>query len=379
MKTPKKITWVFALIIAMLPAFIALACKKEKKEAVEQTPTVAVTTPIIDSVTLHKTYPGYLTAGDATEVVARANGTLSAKHYKSGQYVSKGQVLFTLSNPEYANAVKEAEASLSTARAQREYASKHLAALQKALAAEAVSKMDVISAQNDLNQAEAAIATASAELATARTNMGYLRVTAPISGYVSDNLFSVGAYIAGQNSPVTLCSIYNNSSMTASFSIEDSQFEKLIASHGSISGPIYRSVPINFQSPLPHTYTTDLYYVAPTVTQSTGTIEMRGSLKNPYNELRDGMYVTFDMPYGTEPQAILVRDASISTDQLGKYLYVVNDSNKVVYTPIKVGELYHDTLRLVTQGLKPGDRYVTEALLTVRPGMKVNPKLTSNK
>ena len=87
------------------------------------------------------------------------------------------------------------------------------------------------------------------------------------------------------------------------------------------------------------------------------------------------MYCTVNLPYGSEPEAILVKDASIGTDQLGKYMYVVNDSNKVVYTHIEVGDIYQDSMRLVTKGLKPNARYVTAALLKVRNGMKINPKM----
>lgn len=91
------------------------------------------------------------------------------------------------------------------------------------------------------------------------------------------------------------------------------------------------------------------------------------------NELKDGMYVKVSLPCGIGPHAVLVKDAALSTDQLGKYLYVVNDSDKVVYTPVTVGELYHDSLRVIEKGIRPGDRYVTQALLTVRNGMKVRP------
>ena len=73
---------------------------------------------------------------------------------------------------------------------------------------------------------------------------------------------------------------------------------------------------------------------------------------------------------------MIVKDASISTDQLGKYLYTVNDSNKVVYTPVTVGDLYQDTLRIITSGIAPGTRYVTKAMLKVRPGMSINPVVT---
>ena len=84
-------------------------------------------------------------------------------------------------------------------------------------------------------------------------------------------------------------------------------------------------------------------------------------------------YITVNLPYGTEKNAILVKDAAVSTDQQGKYLYVVNDSNKVVYTPITVGDIYQDSLRIVTGGITPQSRYVTSALLKVRDGMEVKP------
>ena len=77
-----------------------------------------------------------------------------------------------------------------------------------------------------------------------------------------------------------------------------------------------------------------------------------------------------------DPAALWVKDASISPYQLGKYIYVVNDSDKVVYTPIKVGDLYQDSLRIVNSGIKPGDRYVTKAMLKVRNGQTVKPVLT---
>lgn len=116
-------------------------------------------------------------------------------------------------------------------------------------------------------------------------------------------------------------------------------------------------------------------YVAPALETSTGTLDMRCHIKNTYNELRPGMFVKVDLPYKKVSDAILVKDASISTDQLGKYLYVVNDSDKIVYTPIKVGPLYRDSLRVVTSGINPKSRYVTKALLKVRNGMKVTPRL----
>ena len=83
--------------------------------------------------------------------------------------------------------------------------------------------------------------------------------------------------------------------------------------------------------------------------------------------------MTISVPYGENSEAVLVRDASIGTDQLGKYVYLVNDSNRVVYRHIETGELVNDTLREVVKGVDANDRYVTKALLKVRDGMLIAP------
>ncbi len=132
-------------------------------------------------------------------------------------------------------------------------------------------------------------------------------------------------------------------------------------------------MPLNFRIPMQQRYTANISYTAPYVSSSTGALTIEGDINNSDDNLKDGMYATVSLPYGTEPHAVMVRDASIGTDQRGKYLYVVNDSNKVVYTPVQTGELFADTLRVITQGIKPGERYVTKALLSVRNGMQIDP------
>ena len=85
------------------------------------------------------------------------------------------------------------------------------------------------------------------------------------------------------------------------------------------------------------------------------------------------MYVTVELPVTDEPHAVLISDAAIGSDQLGSYIYLLNDSDRVVYTTIETGQLVDDSLRIVTKGINPDDRYVTKALLKVRDGMKVEP------
>ena len=118
--------------------------------------------------------------------------------------------------------------------------------------------------------------------------------------------------------------------------------------------------------------------MSPNVDLSTGTLSIRAEVDNPAGELKSGLYISIRLPYGSREHAILVRDASIATDQLGKYMYVVNDSNVVEYRPVETGQLVNDTLRVIDEGISPTDRYVTKALLKVRAGMPVRPVLEKN-
>lgn len=367
----------FLQIFGALALAAVLSCCKHKDDSDESSvPTIDVAEAVTDSVVLHKEYPGYLRAATRADVVGEVNGRLLTRNFEPGAYVQKGQVLFTIEPTNYRDAVAQAQASLATAISQRDYYTAQSKAMQKAYEQQAVSKMELLQSQASLEQAEASISNARAALETANTSLSKCTVRAPISGYITQATVSVGNYVNGGVSPQTLATIYDNSLFDATFSIEDSQYGELLSDDKGPGKALYSAIPLTFQSELPHKYAADLYYKAPSVNESTGSLQLTGHVKNIDGELKDGMYVTVSLPYGVNPRAILVKDAALSTDQLGKYLYVVNDSDKVVYTPVTVGGLYQDSLRIVEKGIKPGAKYVTKALLTVRQGMKVKPRLT---
>lgn len=354
-------------------AVIVTSCGGHKKSGEDmQEASIDVALPEIDSVTLSNTYPGQLTAISQVEVVARVSGLLTAQLFKDGQYVHKGDVLFRIEDSKYRDAVQQAKAALTTAISTRDYAKSHYEAVKKALESDAVSKMEVNQAESNLQQAEASIKNAQAELETANTNLSYCTITAPISGMASAGQMDVGNYVNGEVSAVTMTTLYDTSVLTAHFAIDENE--------GMITNPknseaLFKNIPLSFSDSVAHKYYGDLSYVAPALEESTGTLDLRCHIKNVYNELKPGMFVKVNLPYKEVSDAILVKDAAISTDQLGKYLYVVNDSDRVVYTPIKVGPLYHDSLRVVTSGITPKSKYVTKALLKVKDGMTVKPHL----
>lgn len=369
----KKHISIIALAIVIAGLLSLAGCAKKEKSNTGGVPEVAVAEAMTDSVVLHKDYPGYLQANLKAEVVGEVSGRLLTKNFESGQYVTKGQVLFTIESTRYRDAVEQAEASLISARSQRDFYSRQTDAMTRALADGAVSQMEMLQSKNSLNQANASIRNANAQLETARTNLAKCTVRAPISGYITIEEISVGNYINGEGNPQTLATIYDNSVFNALFSVSDDSFREMLSNPSAAEKTMLKAVPLKFELPTKTAFTADLYYEAPSVNQSTGALQLVGRVKNVENELKDGMYVTISLPYGVDPKAVVVKDASLSTDQLGKYLYVVNDSDKVVYRPVETGQLYRDSLRVITKGLKPGERYVTEALLTVRPGMEVKP------
>ena len=350
--------------------------KKDNTHEAEELRPVDVAEAFTDSVVLYKTYPGYLSAENYAEVVGLVNGRILSVNYTSGSYVNKGQVLFTIDPTLYQDAVNRAEATLKSNESSLAYAKSHYDAVLQALKDDAVSKMEVYQAESDYKSAEASVNDSKAALHTAKVNLGYCTVTAPFSGYISANTLSPGNYISGAESPVKLAEIYDNTHLYAVFEVEDSQYKKMMAGAKDLDSPLYTGIPLDFNEPLKHTYVADLVYEAPAVDRSTGTILLKGKILNQDNELKQGMYVTISLPYGEDAKAVLVKDAAIATDQLGKYMYLVNDSNIIIKKRIEPGEIYQDSLRVINKGIEPGDKYVTKALLTVRAGEPVKPVLT---
>ena len=362
--------WIMAL------ALFAVSCHKDKKTGDEDMARpVSVAEAFTDSVVLYNTYPGYLTAEFYAEVVGLVNGRLETMNYSSGQYVRKGQVLFTIDPTLFIDALHRAEATLKSNESNLTYSKSHYEAVLKALEDNAVSKMEVLQAESDYNQAIASVNDSKAALHTAQVNYGYCTVTAPISGYITNNKLSIGNYITGADSPVMLAEIYDHTHLFVNFEVEDARYEKMTAGQKKVDDILYKNVPLKFQESLKHDYSCDLTYIAPAVDRSTGTLMLQGKITNIDNELKEGMYVTISLPYGENPKAILVNDAAIATDQLGKYMYVVNDSNVIVKRRIDAGEIFRDSLRVIDKGIEPGEKYITKALLTVRAGEKVTPIL----
>lgn len=359
----------FAAIFITNIVFL-FGCTKKDSDSPRTPMRVEVDKPFVKNVVLHRQYPGYVSAQNSVDIVARVSGYLVSAPFSGGSRISKGQLLFVIEPDQYKDAVDKAEAALENAQAQLDYAENNYVRMSEAARSDAISEIDLIQSATQLLSAKSNVKDAEAALSSARTTLGYCYIRAPYSGRITLGTLSNGNYVAGSASPVKLATLYEENLMYAYFNIEDRQFVNMIAGNRSVLGD---TVFVSLQTGSPIMFTAVLDYVSPNIDLSTGTLQLRAEIDNREGRLKDGMYVNISLPYGKSDSAVLVRDASIGSDQLGNYVYVVSASDTVEYRHIETGELVDDTLRMVTAGLAADELYVTRALLKVRDGMRVTP------
>ena len=366
----KKLMYIF-LVLSVLTG-----CKEKKDAgAMKGMPTLAISVakPIVKDITLTKDYPGYLTTEKTVNLVARVNGTLRSVSYVPGGRVKKGQLLFVIEPTLYNDKVAQAEAELKTAQAQLEYARNNYSRMKEAVKSDAVSQIQVLQSESSVTEGVAAVSNAEAALSTARTNLGYCYVRAPFDGTISKSTVDVGSYVGGSLQPVTLATIYKDDQMYAYFNVADNQWLEMSMNNQQPTKELPKKIMVQLGKEGTESYPATLDYLSPNVDLNTGTLMVRANFDNPQGVLKSGLYVSITLPYGEADHAILVKEASIGTDQLGKFLYAVNDSDIVHYRHIEIGQLINATVRQVLGGLSPQERYVTEALMKVRDGMKIKP------
>jgi RND family efflux transporter MFP subunit len=361
----KRIIFVVAL------AAIAACHKKSEGTAGTAALPVEVAHPTVTDLTLRREYPGYLAADATIPIMGRVNGTVTRRSFTEGQRVKKGDLLYVIEPTLYQNAVEQAAAAVKSAEAELEYARSNYGRMQVAIGSDAVSQIELLQAKSRVESGEAALENARAAHKSAGTKLGYCYIKAPEDGVVGLSEYPVGAYISGETSPAELCRLYKDNIMYAFFDITDNQWLKKVQQGAESMDQ--SDITFTMGGSRQFRWNAKIDFLAPEVNLSTGTLQVRAELDNSSGALKPGSYISVSMPYEEIKDAILVYDASIGTDQLGKYLYVVNDSDRVEYRRIDAGALIDDTMRIVTAGLMPTERYVTKAILKVRNGMPVTP------
>jgi RND family efflux transporter MFP subunit len=340
-------------------------------------PQVTVAAAIGRHVTDWDEFTGHLEAVDVVEVRPRVSGYVERVAFTEGAEVRKGDVLFVIDPRPYAAEVARAEAELARSRTRLELARSEMQRAERLLAVQAISREEFEARASSSRELEAEVRAAEAALETARLNLEWTTVRAPISGRVGRAQVTPGNLVqAGSpNSPplttvVSLDPIYVYFDGDEQTYLEDVGFAPP-SGHGgrpAASRPVYMG--LANEVGFPHRGAID--FVDNRLDPVAGTIRARAVFRNPDHRLTPGLFARVRLAGSRTYAATLVRDAAVGTDQDRKFVYVLQRDGTVAYRRVTLGPLV-DGLRVVRSGLKPGERVVINGIQRIRPGVKVTP------
>jgi RND family efflux transporter MFP subunit len=374
MRTLERTGWLLPLLL--YPAINGCGPSPAQPSLAQQTPEVLVSLPVSREVTDYVDFPGRTEAVNSIEVRARVTGYLDKVHFQEGTDVKQGDLLFEIDPRTYQAELARADATLSQAQA-------HLARMeadaQRAsdlLPGRRISREEFDRIIGDRRESSAAVGVAKANRDLAELNLGFTKVRAPLSGRISRRYIDPGNLVKADETALT--TIVSLDPIYAYFDADERttlQLQRLVR-EGKIRWSPGTELPVLLgladEDGFPKQGT--INFADNRVDPDTGTWRLRGLFHNADHALSPGLFVRMRAPIGKPYTATLVSEEALGTDQGQKFVYVVDDKNKVEYRRVKVGRL-HDGLRVITLGLAPMERVVVSGLQRVRPGIEVTPKL----
>ena len=337
-------------------------------------PPAIVTVMQEEPIQLWKDFTGRLQAVDYVEIRPEVNGKIHDIKFRDGQFVNKGDVLLVIDPAPYQAAVEKAKADFQAAQNQYDLAQKDLSRAQDLVKTEAISKKIFDERQNGSRVAKSQMESAQAQLKQAQIDLDHAFVKAPISGRISRAEITAGNLVqANANAPI-LTTIVSNEGIYADFDVDEQTYlQDIYAKAKNSSEQVQIPVEVVLKSGNSETYKGTIESFDNKIDPKSGTIRVRAYLENKDQSLLPGMFVNVRLGSTGNNNAMLITEKAIGTDQDRKFVYVVGEGNKVAYREIKPGTSISGQ-RVVLNGLKPGEKVITEGIMKIRPDMVVSPK-----
>ena len=369
-------------ILGGAAAVVALTSCGKKDDAaaqmammMQQTPEIAVMTLQPGNSDLSHSYAATIKGRTDIDIRPQVSGFITKVHVDEGQAVRKGQPLFTLDQVQYQAAVDQAVAQLASAKTAVETARLTAANKQRLFDKNIISEYENQVAKNQLAQAEAQLRTAEAAVVTARKNLSYTVVTAPSDGFVGVIPNREGS-LASPSMAQPLTTVSDNSDVYAYFSINEKDLLEMTDNGSKSIAQAIAGMPavqLRLSDGSIYPEAGKVATVSGVIDQSTGAANVRARFKNTNGMLRSGSTGQILVPVVKNDVLIIPQKATFELQNL-RFVYVVNDSNKTVSTPITVDALNDGKNFVVTSGLQPGQRIVVEGVGNkVKPDMEIKP------
>ena len=324
-----------------------------------------VTTINTSSADLQTTYPATSKGVQDVEIRPKTSGFLTQINVKEGQTVSAGQTLFVIDNETYQAQVRQAQAAVNTAQQQVNTAQLTYENTKQLHENKVVGDYELQTSLNTFESAKAQLAQAKASLAAAKEALSFCYVKSPASGVVGTLPYKKGALVSGSN---VLTSVANISSMDIYFSVTEKE-AMVLSQRGLASLP---PVKLKLADGSIYAHEGKVARMSGIVDQATGSVQLVATFTNPEKLLKSGGTGTIIIPRLAN-SAIIIPQAAVSEVQNKKFVYTLGEGNKVKYTEIKVDPQDDGNNYIVTEGLKAGDKYVTNGITKLNDGMEIVP------
>jgi RND family efflux transporter MFP subunit len=359
----------FPLALAAAVATFASGCGPTNAQGAGPggPPPVSVAPATQRALQTSEEFSARIEAQATVELRSRVAGTVDRVHFKEGQRVAKGALLFTIDPKPYAAELERAQAQLASTRTQSALSTSERERAEKLLPMQAISAQEVDQLRAAERNAQAAEKSARAAVNTAQLSLGYTRITAPVAGRISraditaGNLVSVGE-------PV-LSTIVASDTVQVWFDASEASFLKISTAMRAGGAAPTVAVGLANEEGHPHTGTVD--FVDNRLNPATGSIRVRAILDNKSGLFTPGLSARVRLASGAATPSTLVPERAIGTDQTRKVVMVVGEKNVVTPREVKLGALA-DGMRIVT-GVKAGELIVVDGLQRVMPGAPVTP------
>lgn len=371
-----------ACIAALLPisAFLLSGCNESKSQAQSKAPVppkVTVARPVSKIVADEDEYVGRFIAVDSVEVRARISGYLSAIHFRDGQMVTKGDPLFTIDRRPFESALQQARANLEQAKANLAFTTSDLARAKSLVLNRTITEQSLDQRTQAKRVAEATVRAQEAAVQQASLDLEFTELKAPISGRIGDRRVSPGNLVTGGTSGNTtlLATIQSTDPIRFEFTFDEAAYRRFLDVHKDVSS-LTEAIPVKLKliDEKDFAHKGHLDFIDNAINSSSGTIRGRAQFANPRGMLTPGMFGRIRIATTPPAPALLVPDVAIGTEQVRKFVYVVNEQNTARSRYVTLGPLVGG-LRIIRHGLAANDRVIIKGLMRTRPGAKVTPEM----
>jgi multidrug efflux system membrane fusion protein len=340
-------------------------------------PTVTVSLPLRREIVEWDEYTGRFDSIETVEIRARVSGYLNEVHFKDGQTVNQGDLLFVIDARPFERTLEQSRAELEQATTRVRNASLDVERGQPLVERNVMSRKTFDDRENLVREAQAAVKVAEAKVKTAELEVSFTRITAPLTGRISRNQVSVGNWVSagGAANATLLTNIVSQDPIHIYFDVSENNYIKYkrLAERGEGAANLGASVEIALPDERGFPHKAKLDFLDNRLDQGTGTLRARAVLANAAGLFSPGMFARVRVTGSPRYAATLLPDDAIGSDQTNKFIYVVGEDGKVVRRNIKLGPM-HEGLRVVREGVAGEAWVVTRGLHRARPGIQVTAK-----